>query len=171
MKYWFFGASSDYAKYIIDDLEAAGHEVTKFGRHNVDYADPVKFIESIQNIELPDRIFFNANIQGIDFDYSRPLIEQKETYDAFIDSWRIGFWFKLTLLKYLENKMKGTFIFSTSTIAYEKDFPNCILYRILRSSEQQLIFTIGGKEKGFIVAGACISDMTQDKKQKYAKLS
>ena len=170
MKYWFFGASSEYAKYIIADLEAAGHEIIKFGRHNVDYSKPEEFIESIKNKELPDRIFFNANIQGADFDYTRPLIEQKDTYDNFINSWRIGFWFKLTLLKYLENKMKGTFIFSTSTIAYEKDFPDCILYRLLRSSEQQLIFTIGGKDKGLIVAGACISDMTQEKKQKYAKL-
>jgi len=80
MKYWFFGASSEYAKYIINDLEAAGHEVIKFGRHNVDYSKPDDFIESIKGQELPDRIFFNANIQGIDFDYSRPLIEQKETY-------------------------------------------------------------------------------------------
>jgi len=111
MKYWFFGASSEYAKYIIADLEAAGHEVIKFGRHNVDYSKPEEFIESIKNKELPDRIFFNANIQGADFDYTRPLIEQKDTYDNFINSWRIGFWFKLTLLKYLENKMKGTFYF------------------------------------------------------------
>lgn len=172
MKYWFFGASSAYAKYIIDDLEAAGHEVIKFGRHNVDYSKPDEFIESIKGQELPDRIFFNANIQGLDFDYNKPIIDQKDAYDAFIDSWRVGFWFKLTLLKYLENKMKGTFIFSTSSIAYEKekDFPNCILYRILRSSEQQLIFTIGGKNTGFIVAGACISDMTEEKKEKYAKL-
>ena len=170
MKYWFFGASSEYAKYIIADLEHAGHEVIKFGRHNVDYSKPEEFIESIKNTELPDRIFFNANMQGTEFDYTRPLIEQKITYDNFIDLWKIGFWFKLTLLKYLENKMKGTFIFSTSTIAYEREFPDCLLYRILRSSEQQLIFTIGGREKGFIVAGACLGNMTHEKKQQYAKL-
>lgn len=171
MKYWFFGASSEYAKYIISDLESAGHEVIKFGRHNVDYSKPEDFIESIKNLELPDRVFFNANIQGNDFDYSKPISDQKDVYDAFINSWRVGFWFKLVLLKYLENKMKGTFVFSTSSISYDKStFPDTILYRILRSSEQQLIFTIGGKEKGLIVAGCCVSDMNLTNKKHYAKL-
>ena len=66
MKYWFFGASSEYASYIIEDLESAGHEVIKFGRHNVDYSKPEEFINSINTNELPDRVFFNANIFLLD---------------------------------------------------------------------------------------------------------
>ena len=171
MKYWFFGASSEYASYIIEDLESAGHEVIRFGRHNVDYNKPEEFINSIDPNELPDRVFFNANIQGSDFDYTKPLAEQKETYDKFIESWTVSFWFKLSLLKYLEDKMSGTFIFSTSSIAYDKSiFPDTILYRLLRGSEQQLIFTTGGKDKKLTVAGCCVSDMSPTTKKKYAKL-
>lgn len=171
MKYWFFGASSEYAKYIIEDLESAGHEVIKFGRHNVDYTDPEGFIESIKDQALPDRVFFNANIRDADFEYSKKIIDQKDVYDTFIGSWKIGFWFKLVLLKYLEERMKGVFIFSTSSIAYdESTFPDTILYRILRGSEQQLIFTIGGKQKDLIVAGCCVSDMSLTTKQQYAKV-
>jgi hypothetical protein len=171
MKYWFFGASSEYAGYIVEDLEAAGHEVIKFGRHNVNYSKPEEFIESIKNLELPDRVFFNANIQGYDFDYTKEIIDQKETYENFIASWKIGFWFKLVLLKNLEKRMKGVFIFSTSAIAYDRStFPDTILYRILRGSEQQLIFTIGGNSKDLTVAGCCVSDMTLTTKKKYAKI-
>lgn len=171
MKYWFFGASSEYAGYIIEDLESAGHEVIKFGRHNVDYNSPEDFIKSIEGMDLPDRVFFNANIQDRDFDYSKNIIEQRDVYEKFIASWKIGFWFKLVLLKYLENKMNGVFIFSTSAIAYDKStFPDTILYRILRGSEQQLIFTIGGKHKNLIVAGCCVSDMSLTTKKKYAKV-
>jgi hypothetical protein len=171
MKYWFFGASSEYAGYIIEDLEAAGHEVIKFGRHNVNYSKPEEFIESIKNLELPDRVFFNANIQGDEFDYTKDIIDQREVYENFIASWKVGFWFKLVLLKYLEKHMNGVFIFSTSAIAYDRStFPDTILYRILRASEQQLIFTIGGKDTNLIVAGCCISDMDLTKKKKYAKI-
>jgi hypothetical protein len=171
MKYWFFGASSEYAQYVIEDLENAGHEVIKFGRHNVDYNNPEEFIDSIKTLPLPDRVFFNANIQGYDFDYSRNIIDQREVYEDFISSWKVGFWFKLVLLKYLEDKMNGVFIFSTSTIAYDNStFPNTILYRILRGSEQQLIFTVGGKNKNLIVAGCCVSDMSLTTKKKYAKV-
>ena len=171
MKYWFFGASSEYASYIIEDLASAGHEVIKFGRHNVDYSKPEEFINSINTNELPDRVFFNANIQSSDFDYTKPLAEQKETYNTFMHTWKVGFWFKLLLLKYLEDKMNGTFVFSTSSIAYDKStFPDTILYRLLRGSEQQLIFTIGGKDKGLTVAGCCVSDMSLTTKKKYAKL-
>lgn len=171
MKYWFFGASSEYAGYIIEDLEAAGHEVIKFGRHNVNYSKPEEFIESIKNLELPDRVFFNANIQGDEFDYTKAIINQREVYENFIASWKVGFWFKLVLLKHLEKHMNGVFIFSTSAIAYDRStFPDTILYRILRASEQQLIFTIGGKDTNLIVAGCCISDMDLTKKKKYAKI-
>ena len=171
MKYWFFGASSEYASYIIEDLKSAGHEVIRFGRHNVDYNKPEEFINSISTEELPDRVFFNANIQSSDFDYTKPLAEQKETYDRFIQNWTVGFWFKLSLLKYLEDKMSGTFVFSTSSIAYDRSrFPDTILYRLLRGSEQQLIFTMGGKDTGLTVAGCCVSDMSPTTKKKYAKL-
>ena len=171
MKYWFFGASSEYASYIIEDLKSAGHEVIRFGRHNVDYNKPEEFINSISTEELPDRVFFNANIQSSDFDYTKPLAEQKETYDRFIQNWTVGFWFKLSLLKYLEDKMSGTFVFSTSSIAYDRSrFPDTILYRLLRGSEQQLIFTMGGKGTGLTVAGCCVSDMSPTTKKKYAKL-
>ena len=171
MKYWFFGASSEYASYIIEDLESAGHEVIRFGRHNVDYNKPEEFINSIDTKELPDRVFFNANIQSSDFDYTKPLAEQKETYDRFIETWSVGFWFKSLLLKYLEDKMIGTFVFSTSSIAYDRSkFPDTILYRVLRGSEQQLIFTTGGKDKGLTVAGCCVSNMSAATKKKYAKL-
>lgn len=171
MKYWFFGASSDYASYIIEDLTAAGHEVIKFGRHNVDYTKPEEFIEHIKGYEFPDCIFFNANIQSDDFDYSKPIIEQKVVYDRFIDTWQTGFWFKLVLLKYLQGKMRGTFIFSTSSIAYDNStFPDTILYRMLRSSEQQLIYTMGGRDTGLVVAGCCVSNMSLTNKKTYAKL-
>lgn len=170
MKYWFFGSSSLYAKYIITELENAGHTVIKFGRHNVDYTDPNKFLDSIDLNNLPDRIFFNANIQSAELDYTKNLSDQKETFDKFVESWKIGFWFKLSLLKYLENKMKGTFVFSTSTIMFDRlNFKECILYKILRSSEQQLIYSIGGKDKDFIVAGCCVSNMNDSNKKDYAK--
>jgi len=171
MKYWIFGSSSIYAKYLITDLELAGHTVIKYGRHNVDYKNPAEFIRNINLSELPDRIFFNANIQEKDFDYSIDIIDQKQTFDEFIENWKLGFWFKLCLLKYLEGKMKGVFIFSTSTIAFDRlKFKDCILYKILRSSEQQLIQSIGGTETGLVVAGCCVSDMNNKNKKTYAKL-
>lgn len=171
MNFWIFGCSSTYAQYIIENIKDANHSITTFSKDVVNYDNPEGFIESIKNIELPDIIFFNANIQSDDFNYEQPIIDQKETFNCFINTWKKGFWFKLCLLKYLENKMKGTFVFSTSSIPYDKlTYSDCILYRILRSSEQQLIYSIGGKDTGLTVAGCCVSDMNETNKKTYAKL-
>jgi hypothetical protein len=39
MKYWFFGVSSEYASYIIEDLESAGHEVIMDWQQHIEFMD------------------------------------------------------------------------------------------------------------------------------------
>jgi hypothetical protein len=170
--WWVFGNTSEYAKHIIGHLTSHGHEIVEtFNRSNTDYSDPASFLEKIKNKTLPDRIFFNANIQHPDFDYNTLIIDQKDLYDEWVANWQLGFWFKLNLVKYLEHKMKGVFIFSSSSIALEQQqHRDCILYRILRASEQQLMYSIGGSQTPLTVCGACIGNMEDDTKQHYAEL-
>jgi hypothetical protein len=82
----------------------------------------------------------------------------------------------MCLLEYLEDKItKGTFILSTSGVAMDHGIQrDTKLYRILRKSEYTLMNTFGGSvspkaEEGFVVCGMCVSNMTDEKKKRYAE--
>lgn len=169
--WWVFGDTSQYAGHIINRLEQSDNIVVeRFNRSNTDFSNPAEFLDVIKNKELPDRIFFNANIQASDFDYSKPIIDQYETYQAWLEQFQKGFWFKLNLLEYLKDKMNGVFIFSSSGIALDQTInKDCKLYRLLRASELQLMYTYHGN-KNFVVCGACVSDMTNETKEQYASI-
>jgi len=169
--WWVFGDTSEYAGHIINRLEQNDNTVVeRFNRSNTDYSNPAGFLDDIENKELPDRIFFNANIQANDFDYGKPIVDQYETYRAWLEQFQIGFWFKLNLLEYLKDKMNGVFIFSSSGIALDQTInKDCKLYRLLRASELQLMYTYHGHDN-FVVCGACVSDMTNETKEHYASI-
>lgn len=168
--WWVFGDTSEYAGYVIDRLEKNDNIVVeRFNRSNTDYSNPAGFLDDIEDKEIPDRIFFNANIQANDFDYSKPIIDQHDAYTNFVNVWQEGFWFKLNLLEYLDDKFKGVFIFSSSGIALDQHInKDCRLYRLLRASELQLMYTYGHVD--YIVCGACVSDMTEETKEQYAEI-
>jgi hypothetical protein len=175
--WWVFGDTSEYAGHVTNYLENNNQIIVeRFNRSNTDYFDPAGFIESIKDKPMPDKIWFNANIQEPDFDYSKPIIEQHEHYKHWMATFEYGYWFKMCLLEYLEDKItKGTFILSTSGIAMDHGIHrDTKLYRILRKSEYSLMNTYGGSadpdaEEGFVVCGMCVSNMQDHQRKKYGE--
>lgn len=144
MNVWQFGSTSPYSVALIDTLTDRGHTVKALGRATVNYDHPDTFIKSITEHNIPDMIIFNQNVHGgartpfkDHFQADRPA-----EYAKFLSVFRQTFFFKLLLCEHLSG-LNIKFVFITSSIAALKSSGlEHIMYRVARSAEHQLLYSL-----------------------------
>ena len=93
MSIWLFGKSSEFSQHMASQWKEDGHDVNEFGRSDVNYADPEKFIAMVSKLTIPNYVVFNINV-GVPFECSPNLHKQsvytqklifKEWFDNNLD--------------------------------------------------------------------------------------
>ena len=72
MSIWLFGKSSEFSQHMASQWKEDGHDVNEFGRSDVNYADPEKFIAMVSKLTIPNYVVFNINV-GVPFECSPNL--------------------------------------------------------------------------------------------------
>ncbi len=135
-KTWMFGTTSALSKEIIKNLD----NPVCFGRHNVDYSDPDKFIKEhvVDNtpVNICVNVFIDTKCRVI-----RTLEEFKEAHDRFAPT--IFFFYKLlTMTTSLKKPVKVCYITST--------FPNSYIAR----PNEEIIKTDAEIDEGVFMYGS-----------------
>tara|TARA_B110001454_G_scaffold150676_1_gene140032 strand:+ start:522 stop:1142 length:621 start_codon:yes stop_codon:yes gene_type:complete len=138
---WMFGTTSDLSKEIIKNLD----NPICFGRHNVDYSDPDKFIKEHVVDNTPVNICVNVFIDTT-YGVIETLEEFKEVHNRMAPT--IFFFYKLlTMTASLKKPVKVCYITSTfpnSTIVENKKntrypiprYENTFIYGSARGTQQ-----------------------------------
>jgi len=132
-KTWVFGTTSELSKKIISNVE----EPILFGRHNVDYSDPDKFIKEHVVDDNPIEMIVNINLPHMSGFV--PLTNINEFNNLFVEqNSNIFFFYKLlTATADMKKPVKVCFITST--------FPNtsCVKMKKDVSSQDHIESVIG----------------------------
>ena len=142
---WMFGTTSDLSKEIIKNLD----NPICFGRHNVDYSDPDKFIKEHVVDNTPVNICVNVFMRTNSIYYNTEIESIKDWKIAFDDmSTNIFFFYRLlTMTTRFKKPVKVCYITSTfpnSTIVENKKntrypiprYENTFLYGSARGTQQ-----------------------------------
>jgi len=162
MNVWQFGSTSEFSAALIRTITTKGHSVRALGRATVDYDHPDAFIKTITKDNIPDIIIFNQNVHG---GAKTPFkdhfqIDRPAEYAKFLSIFRQTFFFKLLLCEHLK-EMNIKFVFITSSIAALKSSGlEHIMYRVARSAEHQLIYSLNAD--GERTLGICPGGLNDD---------
>jgi len=124
IKTWVFGTTSELSKKIISNVE----EPILFGRHNVDYSDPDKFIKEYVVDDTPIEMIVNIHLPHVSG--SVPLTNINEFNNLFVEqNSNIFFFYKLlTATADMKKPVKICFITSTfpntSITGLKEDIPS-----------------------------------------------
>ncbi len=146
MSIWLFGKSSEFSQHMASQWKEDGHDVNEFGRSDVNYADPEKFIAMVSKLTIPNYVVFNINV-GVPFECSPNLHKQsvytqklifKEWFDNNLD---VNF-FKMYIFNWLiDKKFKGDIAHITSQIAKDTnpEYKGLLNYKMQRALDYQII--------------------------------
>jgi len=171
-KTWMFGTTSDLSKEIIKNLD----NPICFGRHNVDYSDPDKFIKEHVVDNTPVNICVNVSIDTT-YCVIETLEEFKEVHNRMAPT--IFFFHKLlTMCASLKKPVKVCYITSTFPNSYmvtskkkllppNKVYENTFIYGSVRAMQQ---FSYISKHNEFCRSiGVSPSNITKENTPEYAK--
>jgi len=142
-KTWIFGTTSELSKKIISNVE----EPILFGRHNVDYSDPDKFIKEHVVDDTPIEMIVNIHLPHVPG--AAPLTNINEFNNLFVEqNSNIFFFYKLlTATADMKKPVKVCFITSS--------FPNTAVTKGKENiSSQDHIKSVIGFNSYFVYASA-----------------
>tara|TARA_B110000858_G_C17781185_1_gene464881 strand:- start:1142 stop:1795 length:654 start_codon:yes stop_codon:yes gene_type:complete len=135
IKTWVFGTTSELSKKIISNVE----EPILFGRHNVDYSDPDKFIKEHVVDDTPIEMIVNIHLPHV-MGSTTPLSNINEFNNLFVEQNSNIFFFYKLLTATADMKKPVKICFITST------FPNTSIKRLkedIPSSQEHIESVIG----------------------------
>ena len=144
---WVFGKSSDFSSTLMNEFREQGISIFGFGRDNVDYADFDKFIDGKV---VPDIIVINANVEeqiALVIDNKNFLNITLQEMSSMFFNYTPIFLFFTKLIKWLENSDKETTVcgISSSITAWPQQNKQFVMYAVLRSMMQQLVYSASSK--------------------------
>ena len=144
---WVFGKSSDFSSTLMNEFREQGISIFGFGRDNVDYADFDKFIDGKV---VPDIIVINANVEeqiALVIDNKNFLNITLQEMSSMFFNYTPIFLFFTKLIKWLENSNKETTVcgISSSITAWPQQNKQFVMYAVLRSMMQQLVYSASSK--------------------------
>ena len=152
---WIFGHTSNFSQALDSEFRDNGISTYGWGRDTIDYADFDKFIEGKV---VPDIIVLNANIEeqiALQIDTKNYKNIRVEDMTSMLTTYSPVFLFFVKLIKWLEQQNKEASIcaISSSITAWPYKTNQYIMYAVLRSMLQQVVFSASNS----VTTAFCVS--------------